>query len=289
MNIENLTPNTSEHQSERQPERRLVGEPHLAADPVELDWRRLEVASHRFGDRIADGIAHATERHTGIDHETARCIAHAFGRAFGRTSALAKFGRTGEADYEAMRDEYLQLYIDGQAPAWVAEQATWLGTYLIRQKYPQAETISSNEPYPLTLEELLVPTKVQVGDFEMEVHIPGQYDSAAIEDLKQELALLQLDKGIGLQAYLSLPNVNAFSGDIMEGFHNSYIAVFRDEEDALRSVCDLDQRERDIEDYISEKGLYYDYLIPDWEALRQEAGELVDLVEREGRTYVFYK
>lgn len=289
MNIENLTPNRSQRQPEQLLERRLAGEPYLAPDPVELDWRRLEVASRRFGDRIADGIAHATERHTGINHETARCIAHTFGRAFGRMSALAEFGRTGEADYEAMRDEYLQLYIDSEAPAWVAEQVTWLGTHLIRKQYPQAETISSNEPYPLTLEELLVPTKVQIEDLEMEVHVPGCYDSAAIEDLKQELTLLQLDKDIGLQAYLSLPNVNAFSGDIMEGFHNSYIAEFRDEEDALRSVCDLDEREREIEEYISEKGLYYDYLTPDWEALRQEVRDMVDLVERGGRVYVFYK
>lgn len=289
MNIENLPPSTQEHQSEQPPEQRAMGEPYPAPEPVELDWRRLEVASHRFGDRIADGIAHATECHTGIDHETARCIAHAFGRAFGRTSALAKFGRTGEADYEAIRDEYLQLYIDGQAPTWVTEQVTWLGTHLIRKQHPQAETISSNEPYPLTLEEILVPTNVKVGDLEVEVHVPGQYDSAAIEDLSRELALLQLDEDTGLQAYLSLPNVNAFTGDIMEGFHNSYIAVFRDEEDALRSVCDLDERERDIEEYISDKGLYYDYLIPDWEALRQEVRDMVDLVERGGRVYVFYK
>lgn len=289
MNIENFTPNIPEHQAERLREHRTAGEPYPAPETVELDWRRLEVTSHRFGDRIGDGIAHATERKTLIDHETARCIAHTFGRAFGRTSALAEFGRTGEADYEAMRDEYLRLYIDGQAPAWVAEQVAWLGTHLIREKYPQAETIGYNAHYPLTLEELLVPTSVQVGDLEMIVHVPGQYDSAAIEDLTRELALLQLDEDTGLQAYLSLPNVNAFSGDIMEGFHNSYIAVFRDEEDALRSVCDLDEREREIEDYISEKGLYYDYLIPDWEALRQEVRDMVDLVERGGRVYVFYK
>lgn len=282
-----------EHHIPQAPEqltvRRTAGEPYLAPEPGQIDWRRLEVASHRFGDRIADGIARATERNDPIDRETARCIAHILGRAFGRASALAEYGRTGEANYEAMRDEYLQLYEAPESPAWLIEQIDWLGTHLIRAQHPLSETISLNEPYPLTLDQLLVPTTVTVENLTMTVHIPGKYGSTAIEEFAKELAQLQIEKDTGLQAYLSLPNVNAFSGDIMAGFLNSYIAVFRDEEDALRAVLDLDEREHDIQEYASDRHLFYDYLTPDWEALKEEASELVDLVEREDRIYVFYK
>ncbi|WP_140393356.1 hypothetical protein [Leucobacter sp. 7(1)] len=271
------------------PERRELGEAHLAPSRMTPDWRRVEVASHRFGDHIADGIAKASEYKTLIEHGTARCIAHVLGRALDRSSALAAFGRTGEADYAAMRDEYLALYSNPDAPAWVVEQIDWLGTHLIRTAHPSAQTISYREPYPLTLEELLVPTEVRVGELEMTVQVPGCYDGSTIMELQEVLTDHKLDRDPGLQAYLSLPNVNAMSGDIMEGFHNSLIAVFRHEEAALRSVCDLDEREREIEDFVSERGLYYDYLTPDLEVLREQVQDMVDLVEREDRVYVFYK
>lgn len=285
MNPEQHTTQSPEHLTVR----RTAGEPYLAPEPEQIDWRRLEVASRRFGDRIADGIARATEHKDNIDRETARCIAHTLGRAFGRESALATYGRTGDASYEAMRDEYLQLYEDPESPAWLIEQIDWLGTHLIRAQHPLSKTINFNEPYPLTLDQLLVPTTMTIENLTMTVHIPGKYGRTAIEEFAKEFALLQIEKDTGLQAYLSLPNVNAFSGDIMAGFLNSYIAVFRDEEDALRAVLDLDEREHDIQEYASARHLFYDYLTPDWEALKEEASELVDLVEREDRTYVFYK
>lgn len=285
MNHENLTPSKPESLNIR----RNPGEPYIAPEPANLDWRRLEVASKRFSSRIGEGINHATEHHTLIDHETARCIAHTFGRAFGRQSALAEFGRTGEAAYEASRDEYLQLYRTAEAPAWLTAQVHWLGTYLIRAQHPESQTIGTNEPYPLVLEELLVPTAVTVGDLQMTLHVAGCNDTADIASLTDELQQLQLDEDPGLQAYLALPNVNALSGDIMGDFHNVLVGVFRDDEEALRTVCDLDEREREIEEFASQRNLYYDYLTPDWEAIREEAEEIVDLADREGRTYVFYK
>lgn len=269
--------------------RRAPGEPYIAPSGETPDWRRLEVAANRFSHLISDGINHAVERQGVIDHSTARCIAHTLGRAFGRESALAVFGRTGEINYEAMRDEYLSLYSDPAAPTPVIEQIDWLGTSIIRTLHPLSHTRSYREPYPLTLDELLVPTHAQVEDFTMTVHVPGDCDSASIAELQTTLEELNLDANDGLQAYLSLPNVNAMSGDIPEGFQNAFIAEFPDIEAALRSVCDLDEREREVRDFASERSLFFEYLGPDWNALSDETRDLVDIVDRGSRTYVFYK
>ncbi len=72
-----------------------------------------------------------------------------------------------------------------------------------------AETVSSNEPHPLTLDDVLVPTAVTVNGLTMTVHVPGCYNSAAIKDLEKELTRLHLDEDVSLQAYLSLPHLNA--------------------------------------------------------------------------------
>ncbi|MFT2536357.1 hypothetical protein ACMWQD_28680, partial [Escherichia coli] len=72
-------------------------EPHLTPDIREAperaspDWRRLEVASGRFAEPIANRITHALAEESEIDNGTARCIAHVLGRAYGRESALADF------------------------------------------------------------------------------------------------------------------------------------------------------------------------------------------------------
>lgn len=74
-------------------------EPRPAADTESPDWRRLEVALGRFGTLISDGINTALANQTEVDDATARCIAHVLGRAYGRDSALADYGRTGEGQY----------------------------------------------------------------------------------------------------------------------------------------------------------------------------------------------
>ena len=96
----------NEHELQRAPEARVAG------DRTIPDFRRLEVTTRRFAQYIVDGIATAqAERHE-ISTETARCIAHVLGRAYGRESALADFGRNGEGQYLTLRDEYLDLYGD---------------------------------------------------------------------------------------------------------------------------------------------------------------------------------
>lgn len=104
----------------------------LQPDTKQIDVERLQQAAARFGDRINAGIAAAEIEQREISRETARLIGHVLGRAYGRHSALANFGRTGEGGYDELRDEYLDLYIhpgiSEQAQHWI----DWLGTHLIQ-------------------------------------------------------------------------------------------------------------------------------------------------------------
>lgn len=75
------------------------------------DWRRFDVAVRRFGELIAAGIAEAMEQKRDVDRGIARCIAHVLGRSLGRHSALANFARTGEGDYETLREEEGRVYV----------------------------------------------------------------------------------------------------------------------------------------------------------------------------------
>lgn len=104
----------------------------LQPDSKQIDIERLQQTAARFGDRINAGIAAAEIEQREISRETARLIGHVLGRAYGRHSALANFGRTGEGGYDELRDEYLDLYIhpsiSEQAQHWI----DWLGTHLIQ-------------------------------------------------------------------------------------------------------------------------------------------------------------
>lgn len=139
------------------------------------DWRRFDVATNRFGDRLADGIAAALDQQQGVDEDTARCMAHVLGRSLGRQNALADYGRTGTGYYEELREEYLSLYEHPEASPVAKELIDWFGTHLIHENFPNAQTTSASELYPVTLDRLLVPTEVEVGDLRALVHVPGNY------------------------------------------------------------------------------------------------------------------
>lgn len=61
------------------------------------NWRRLEVAATRLGDRISEGIAAATSEGRDVDEATSRCLANVLGRSLGANSALSEYGRSGPA------------------------------------------------------------------------------------------------------------------------------------------------------------------------------------------------
>ena len=266
--------------------------PHLAAHAAPgrgtPDWRRLEVTTRRFSELIAAGIKLAMNKHANIDHGTARCIAHALGRALGRESALADFGRTGEGDYETLREEYLALHNDTGATESTQELIDWLGTYLIRRDHPDAKTSTYQEAFPPRLDNLLVPTGVEVGDWYFTVNVPGIYGGKDIAALRETLTNLSANEDAALRAYLSLPDVNAMSGDIMEDFHDHYVGVYRSVEDALHELAEVDERERDLIEYAAERQLVVEQVGVDYEALRGQVTDGFDLVENDGRVYVFH-
>lgn len=98
----------------------------------QLDIERLNQTAARFGYQIDQGITEAERQQQEVSRGTARLICHVLGRAYGRHSNLANFGRTGEGTYGELRDEYLDLYshpgISRQAQHWI----DWLGTHLIQ-------------------------------------------------------------------------------------------------------------------------------------------------------------
>lgn len=281
-------PNTTQPEH-AEPTSERPGAAYPAPDRTAPDLRRFEVSLRRFGELIAAGIAEAMEKHTEIDDGTARCIAHVLGRAFGRESALAGFGRTGEGGYEALRDEYLAIYNGPDASVQAKELIDWLGTYLVQRENHGTLQRFGNEYLPPKLEQLLVPTGVDVGDWYFTVHVPAHYDRAAIEELAGTLHELQLDKDDALQAFLSLPDVNAMSGDIMKDFHENYIGTFDSFEGAVHGLLELDEWEKEVHEFAVERHLYVESITPDYEALLERARDAYDILEWKDKIYAFYK
>lgn len=254
------------------------------------DWRRYEVAKHRFEDLIAAGISTALKRRRDIENGTARCIAHVLGRALGRESALADYGRTGTGYYTELREEYLRLHNDEQVTESTQELIDWFGTHLIHHFYPSAETITHYEVYPPRLDNILVPTSIALGDGKFATaNVPGIYDDAEITDVTEALRELRIEEEPGFQAFLSLPDVNAAGGDIFDEYESSIVGQWPQMELALAELCELDSREDEVKDYAAERKLYFDYLTPDYEALREEVEEAFSLVEHDGDVYVFQR
>ena len=160
------------------------------------------------------------------------------------------------------------------------------GTHLIYQTFPDASYLVL---YPRKLSRIHVPTQVTVDGITMMVNVPGIYGRETIAELPDTLSELLFAEDVGLQAFLSIPSVDAVSGNIMEDFHNSFLGVWRDIESAVTELALLDDREEEVQDFAAERKLYFDYLTPDYEALKEELEESLSLVEREGRIYVFTK
>lgn len=306
MNEKQPSPQAQELQEDQRVQPGLVPEATLGAEPVlsseahaaypapervTPDWRRLDVAANRWGDRIAAGLSHAAENDISVGRETARTIAHVLGRAFGRSSALAGYGRTGEGEYEQLRDEYLALAA-GTETGWVKDLVNTYGSYLIREKYPDVRTTTYMRQDLAKLEHLLVATEVDIDERKYLVHVPGIYGKETIDDLTTTLAELQLDQDAALRAYLSLPDVNAVTGDIMEDFHSHFIGTYPSVEDAIHELSGVEDRIEEVHEYAAERHLFFDNISPDYEALAETMEAGFDIVEDntgKRRAYAFYK
>lgn len=266
-----------------------TSQPHPAPEWETPDWRRLEVATGRFGQLIADGITTAMAKNTEIDDGTARCIAHALGRAYGRSSTLAQFGRTGEGTYLNLRDEYLELYADDRASPATKELIDWFGTYLVQQEGIGSGRTYMNEHLPPKLGQLLVQTSVHIDDQRFAVHVPATSDSGEIDKLVETLTLLKLPEDRALQAFLSLPDVNAADPNVLESFRESYVGSYGDIENAVREFSPLEDWEVELSNWAADHGLPEDAVTIRTEPIEALVRETYDLVEWKGQIHVFNK
>jgi len=260
-----------------------------APDREQPDWRRLIVTRDRFLDRIAEGIAEATAKQTEIDLPIARCIAHVLGRAYGRQSALAGFGRTGEGNYLSLRDEYLDLYGSEQADPVVKEMIDWFGTYLVQRENTGSGRRFMNEHLPPKLDQLLVRTSVPVGEQRFVVNVPASWHSGHEDELIELLATLQLPEDEALQAFLSLPDVSVGTEDIMESFHEAFAGTYATEEAALRALSPLEDWENGLADWCIDNGIEPEALEWNYDPLMARLRDIYDVVEGKEVLHVFVK
>lgn len=253
------------------------------------DWRRLEVATRRFNEYLNDGINAALLAERPIGPGIARCIANILGRSLGPASALAEYGRTGEGSYQALREEYLSLYWHPAAPAHAQELVDWFGTHLIQKIYPEAVTAAGTPEQPRTLANLLVPTGIQVSSRYSVVHVPGNCNQNAIDNLTIKLAELDFDKDASLRAHLMRPRVNAVSDDVIGGFESVFVGAWPSREQALAAICDVAQRSYEVQEYAALRRIYVNEMTADFEALEEDTAGAYDFVETHGMHHVFQR
>lgn len=264
-------------------------QPRPASETGTIDWRRLEVTVRRFGSRIAEGLREAMDEHREIDDLTARTIAHALGRGYGRASHLADFGRTGEGRYEQLRDEYLELYKSDRIDAPTKELIDWLGTYLVDREIAGTGRRFVNEHLPPKLDRLLVPCTLTVRGELVRAHVPADHTSEEIAELAESLAELDVDRDDALQAFLTLPDVNAAAGNVMESFHEMHAGTFTGIEHALRALSPLAEWEDDLAEWAIDHGIEPEALEFNLEPLAARLRDIYDLVEWKERLHAFVK
>lgn len=264
-------------------------EPRPAEPRDGIDWRRLDVAVARFAAHVADGIAEAHAESREVDDGTARMMAHALGRAYGRQSALADFGRTGEGHYLTLRDEYLDLYNRPEATPTAKEWIDWLGTYLVQRDGTGTGRTCMNEHLPPQLDRLLVRTSIRVGDARYVVNIPADWDSGKEDFLIQTLTQLRLPEDPALQAFLSLPDVSVGADNLLESFQEAFAGTYPNEEAALRALSPLEDWENSLADWCIDHGIDFDALEWNYEPLIARLRDIYDFVEQGGQLHAFTK
>lgn len=260
-----------------------------AAEGEVFDLRRLEVAANRFGPRIAEGIQFARDSRREITPEIARCIGHVLGRAFGRDSELAEYGRTGEGTSITLCDEYLTLYNSPDTHPAVKEWIDWFGTHLIAAEGRADTHWARNEYLPPKLDRTLVATALHIEDDTFDAYVPATLDTDAIDALTEDLRNLSIPQDPALQAFLRLPDVDASTPMLMESFHENFVGEYASVEDAGHELCELDGLEEVIEEALEGRNLPDSAVTIDYGLIHEHILEAYDLVEWKGRVYVFNK
>lgn len=264
------------------------GEPGTTHNNGSGSPERMARTAGRYESWIAEGISAAREASSEIDLMTARLIAHALGRGVGRTSALADFGRTGKGDYESLRDEYLPLYGDPTTPTQIREWIDWFGTHLVQREQIGSGRRFMNEHQAPQLDRLLVRADLALGEQHLSVHVPASTPRDAVDHLAVTLRGMGLERDEALQAFLSLPDVNALTDDLAAAFSSSYVDTFDRLEDAVHGLMDIEEWEKDINEFAHEHGFILEGVTPDYEVLIERLRDAYDLVEWKGAVHAFY-
>jgi hypothetical protein len=249
----------------------------------------MEQTARRFQSRIIEGITGAQTEHREIDELTARMIAHALGRALGRASALANFGRTGEGSYESLRDEYLTLYTDETTPPMIKEWIDWLGTYLVQVNQEASGRRFMSDGAVPQLDRLLVATRISLGDRVSTVHIPASRTLEEVDALSRSLNALPVVGTTAFQVFLTLPDVDASANNVVESFHDNYVGNFVSVEVALYGLVELEEWETDLHNFAADHGILTEAVSIDHDMVEAQIRDIYDLVEREGVFYAFNK
>ncbi len=253
-----------------------------------LNPEYMERTLNRFQSRIIEGISAAHAEGREIDAGTARLIAHVLGRALGRESALAEFGRTNEGSYESLRDEYLILYNEVGTPPMVKEWIDWLGTHLVQAQADGSGRRYQNERLAPSLERVLVKTPIEIADELLSVHLPANLDAAAIRRVALDLGRLNLAEGRAFVAFLTLPDVDASSPRLLSTFIDTYYASFASVAEAIEVLCELEGWRSAVEE-LSDRfpGVPPGAVSLDLRAVERHLRDAWDVVELDGRAFVF--
>lgn len=259
-------------------------------EPREINHQRVETAAGRFQRLILDGIGRAHASGGEIDEGTARTIAHVLGRALGRDSQLAEFGRTADGEYESLREEYLTLYNDPTTPPMIRDWIDWFGTYLVKGRAEGSGRRFMNEHLPPKLDQLLVRTEVSLYGQPHLIRVPADLGNAELLKLSEELEVFAAAPyGDAFRAYLTLADVNAADPNLMESFGENFAGEYADVMDAVYVLTSLEDWESEIKDFAQERGIRESAVSIDHAIIEEQSRELYDFVNLGGRTYAFYK
>lgn len=134
-----------------------------------------------------------------------------------------------------------------------------------------------NEHLPPKLDRLLVHTEILVQGRPFTVHLPESLHGDQIASLREELTTLRLDEDEALQAFVSLPDVDANTPMLMESFHERFVGRCSSPEDVVHGVCEIEDWDTEVREYAAERDLLVDGLTPNYPQLLDKLSGLYDL------------
>lgn len=263
------------------------------AELPDTDDPNLEAEKPENGDALVEtidgGIDDARERRGDITEHTARAIARMAANALGDEGRhLDAFARTGSGEYALLSEEYLEVYNDPTTPAQVRVWIDWLGTYLVMRDFPDtSRQYIGSGPDP-DLSRLLIPEWPKLGEDRELIYVPATKSGDDIHELAVVLAVLIEKHGDTLRAFLRLRDVDASSPNLVESFEQTFCGTYLDMEDVVLNVTEMSDWETELQQWAMERGISGAVYI-DRAAIEEQTREVYDIVELEGRCYVFYR